>query len=129
MKQILVYGSLRRGKQAHKYLLNNQARFLGEVTLPGFDMLKLGWFPGIVPNPENKEGILGELYEVAPEYWDNLIEQLDYYEGYFPENQSPSLFVRTEIDINDVPTTVYLWNGARKADIIEQVPHGDWMRV
>jgi gamma-glutamylcyclotransferase (GGCT)/AIG2-like uncharacterized protein YtfP len=126
MKQILVYGSLRKGKQAHRYLTINHANFIGEIRLTGYDMLKLGWFPGIIANPENKEGIVGELYEVPDHLFDGMIETLDYYEGYFPDNPDRSLFVRQEVMCCGKPTIIYTYNGKRNAEIVNSVPSGDW---
>jgi hypothetical protein len=107
-------------------LVVNHAKFIEEVRVPGFDLLNLGWFPGIVENPQNKEGFIGELYEVPNHLWDEFIKQLDYYEGYYPDNRHPSLFVRKEVEVNGEPTTVYAYNGL--TDVFgKTVASGDWL--
>jgi gamma-glutamylcyclotransferase (GGCT)/AIG2-like uncharacterized protein YtfP len=126
MKRLLVYGSLRRGHRAHRSLEIRHAQFIKEVRVPGFDLLALGWYPGIKANPENKDGFLGELYAIPDHLWDELIQHLDYYEGYFPDNLERSLFLRTEIEIEGHPTTVYTYNGKTNNELVVKVQSGDW---
>jgi len=63
MKQIFVYGTLRKG------FMNNE-RFLGKYKLikkfriKRLDLYDLGAYPIVVPNNENKKGVVVELYEV-----------------------------------------------------------------
>ena len=73
MDNIFVYGTLMRGKSAHKYLA--KARFLGSGSLRNYALYRISWFPGIRP----KEGyeVLGEVYEIMTED----LPAMDAYEG------------------------------------------------
>jgi gamma-glutamylcyclotransferase (GGCT)/AIG2-like uncharacterized protein YtfP len=122
-KRILVYGSLRRAQAAHRFLRNTD--FVEEVRVPGYDLLALGWYPGIVPNPENKEGFVGEVFELRDSDVETLAN-LDAYEGYNPDNEQGSLFLRREIEVNGQPTLVYEYNGARHVGFADKVVSGDW---
>lgn len=128
MKQFFVYGTLRQGHPAHRTLMIRHAKLIGEVRLPGFDMFKLGWFPGVVKNPQNKHGIVGELYEVPGHLAEDLVTHLDYYEGYFPENKGRSLFVREEVEVEGKPTIIYTYNGGpdKFGRLVEKIETGDW---
>jgi len=105
MKHIVVYGSLRRGEPANRLL--EQCKFVGEVRVPGFDLYALTWFPGVIENPDNKEGIVGELYEGVD---DTLLENLDFYEGHNRRDPNRSLFQRKEININGTSALIYVFN-------------------
>jgi gamma-glutamylcyclotransferase (GGCT)/AIG2-like uncharacterized protein YtfP len=127
-KRIFVYGSLRRGQQANRSL--RDCKFLEEVTLPGFDMYAVSWFPGIRHNPANEQGVVGELYELPEEDADTLIKNLDYYEGYREDHQELSLFLREEVQVNGEPTLIYTFNKDPKTFTqlpCEQVPGGNWV--
>lgn len=118
----MVYGSLRRNEQAHRFMRNTE--FVEEVRLPGYDLLALGWYPGIVPNPDNKEGVVGEVYSFAD---DGLLTDLDAYEGYNPNYEDRSLFIRREIEVSGKPTFVYEYNSKNHAfGLDSKVPSGDW---
>jgi gamma-glutamylcyclotransferase (GGCT)/AIG2-like uncharacterized protein YtfP len=129
-KRIFVYGSLRRGQQANRSL--RDCKFLEEVTLPGFDMYAISWFPGIRHNPANEQGVVGELYELPEDEADRdaLMKHLDYYEGYNPNHEDTSLFVRRKIDVNGDESIIYLFN--KNPEKIQSLPvakveSGDWV--
>jgi gamma-glutamylcyclotransferase (GGCT)/AIG2-like uncharacterized protein YtfP len=122
-KRILVYGSLRRGQQAHRFLRNTT--FVEEVRVPGYDLFALGWYPGIKPNPDNKEGIVGEVFELA-DGDDETVRNLDAFEGYNPKHEEMSLFVRKEVAVNGQPTMLYEYNRNTDAPLAKRVETGDW---
>lgn len=124
VKQILVYGSLRQGFQNHRILERGGAEFIEKTRLPGFDLYGVGWYPGIRPNRDNKEGVVGELYKL-PEGGD-LMDNLDLYEGYVKDNHPGSLFIREEVTVNGEPTYVYVYNGKVGDGYAGKVPSGDW---
>lgn len=119
-KQILVYGSLRQGFQNNRIMQRVGAEFIEKTRLPGYDLYGVGWYPGIRPNPDNKEGVVGELYTVPEQAFDDL----DLYEGYVKDNHPGSLFIREEVQVNGKPTYVYVYNG-RVGDE-SKVRSGDW---
>ena len=77
-----------------------------------------------MPNPENKEGILGEVFEVS----DDTLELLDNYEGYEPNHPDRSHYIRQKVDVNGKPTDVYVYNTERNAYYGDntKIPSGDW---
>jgi gamma-glutamylcyclotransferase (GGCT)/AIG2-like uncharacterized protein YtfP len=123
-KRILVYGTLRRKPYGNAPLMRG-ANFVGEVTIPGYDMYNLGAFPGIKPNPSNAVGIVTEMYEIPDDIADDLIKHLDYYEGY-REGDEASLYLREEIKINDIPADIYVYNRTTDEKWVEHIPSGNW---
>jgi gamma-glutamylcyclotransferase (GGCT)/AIG2-like uncharacterized protein YtfP len=88
--RLFVYGSLLRGESAHGRLAG--ARCLGAVeTAPGFELVDLGDYPGLLPSGTGSGRVHGELYAVP----DALVPDLDLYEDH------PDLFTRTEIALAD----------------------------
>lgn len=127
-KQILVYGSLRKGYPANRMLDIRHAELVDDnVRVPGFDLFKVAWYPGVRPNPDNKRGFVGELYKVPDHLWPELIQTLDIYEGYSEEDEKENnLFVRQEIEVNGEPTTLYVYNRNTDNSLSKVIPSGDW---
>jgi gamma-glutamylaminecyclotransferase len=73
---IFVYGTLKRGGLNHHFLAGQ--RFAGEArTAPGFRLYDLGGYPGMVTQPDDTEGVIGEVWEVDSD----ALVQLDALEG------------------------------------------------
>jgi gamma-glutamylcyclotransferase (GGCT)/AIG2-like uncharacterized protein YtfP len=121
VKQILVYGSLRKNFPLHRNMVEGGAQFIGEARLPGFDLHAVTWYPGIVKNPSNTEGVVGELYTIPNE---NFIKTLDLVEGYSERDPERSLFRREEVEIEGEPTYVYTYNCPLRG--APKVASGDW---
>jgi gamma-glutamylaminecyclotransferase len=86
--RLLVYGSLRRGERANRFLAD--ATFVGVArTAPGCMLYDLGAFPGLVHGGEG--AVLGELYDVD----DDLLARLDRYEG------TPNFYRRELVELED----------------------------
>jgi gamma-glutamylcyclotransferase (GGCT)/AIG2-like uncharacterized protein YtfP len=116
-KRVFVYGTLRRGQRAHNAL--KDCRFVEERRVPGFDMYNLFGFPGVKANPDNKNGIVGEVFEVD----NNTLSLLDYYEGYNPERHGGH-YLREQIEVSGEPTDIYVYN--HDVDPFEKVASGNW---
>lgn len=125
--RLLVYGTLRRGCRANGAL--GAARFVNEVRLPGYDMFNLGGFPGIVKNADNQEGIVGEVYDLPSDVADYTIEQLDHYEGYFPQDEKRSAYLRRTIPVEGKETFVYEFNQPTDRGWYQKIPSGDWRNM
>jgi gamma-glutamylaminecyclotransferase len=62
-KLIFVYGTLKRGCANHR-LLDGQ-KLVGEArTAPGFRLYELDGYPGMVAQPDDRDGVLGEIWSV-----------------------------------------------------------------
>ncbi|MBC7366961.1 MAG: gamma-glutamylcyclotransferase [Undibacterium sp.] len=63
MTTLFVYGTLKRGGSNQAFLAGQ--RFLGEArTSPGFTLFSLGAYPGLVPSPDDRVGVTGELWSI-----------------------------------------------------------------
>lgn len=75
-KLIFVYGTLKTGCSNHHFLSGQ--KFVGKaMTAPGFRLFELDGHPGMVPRPEDRDGVEGEVWEVEPE----ALVRLDGLEG------------------------------------------------
>jgi len=73
---IFVYGTLKRGGSNHHFLAGQ--KFIGEArTAAGFRLYDLGGHPGMVTQPDDTAGVVGEIWEVAAD----ALVQLDALEG------------------------------------------------
>ncbi|HEX2855471.1 MAG TPA: gamma-glutamylcyclotransferase family protein [Opitutaceae bacterium] len=75
-KLMFVYGTLKRGGSNHHYLAGQ--KFIGEArTAPGFRLYDLGGYPGMIPRPDDREGVTGEVWSVDAD----ALKHLDGLEG------------------------------------------------
>jgi gamma-glutamylaminecyclotransferase len=62
-KLLFVYGTLKRGGSNHHFLAGQE--FVGEArTAPGFRLYDLGGYPGMVAKPDDRDGVMGEVWAV-----------------------------------------------------------------
>ncbi len=74
--QVFVYGTLKRGCSNHREMADQA--FVAEArTVPGFRLFDVGGYPGLVPWPEDTEGVEGEIWSVN----DATLARLDAFEG------------------------------------------------
>ena len=112
--KVAVYGTLKQGGQ-----LNGAMGGLDPVKfhrLPGFRMLNLGWYPGIVP-AEGKS-VFVEVYDITEE----ILSRLDGVEGAFPEAPESGLYRRETVKIDNDDVFIYIWNG--KEEGYEEIENG-----
>ena len=102
---VFVYGTLKKGKSAHKFLKG--AEFLGEGHIKG-----TMYGHGLVPYPmiklNNPDGVvLGEVYDVPAE----LMAAMDKYEGHPHHYKRVEVPIFDKDDPNDTPTddAAYAW--------------------
>ena len=73
---LFVYGTLKRECSNHAQLAGQT--FIGMArTPPGYRLYDLGGYPGIAVRPEDREGVVGEVWSVD----DAALERLDLFEG------------------------------------------------
>jgi len=76
MNLVFVYGTLKRGGSNH-HLMARQ-KFLGAArTPPGFRLYDLGGHPGMIQKPDDRAGVIGEVWSVDAA----CLVQLDVLEG------------------------------------------------
>lgn len=123
MRRLFVYGSLKSTHHNNRIMQPDVKTKLVKtgVRLPGFTLRQPSWFPGAERDPEG-EGILGEVYEVTDE---SVVVDLDGYEGYNPAYPDNSLFIRETVEVEGIPTDIYLFNNKGNMTY-PVVPNGDW---
>jgi gamma-glutamylcyclotransferase (GGCT)/AIG2-like uncharacterized protein YtfP len=89
---LFVYGTLRQAF-SHKMgrLVANQAIFMGPGSLQG-KLYDLGAYPGVIPSNQKVDIVMGEVYALRE--GEELLVQLDHYEGYRPKHPERSLYLR-----------------------------------
>lgn len=73
---LFVYGTLKRGQINH-HLLASEKFVATARTRPGFRLYELDGYPGLVPDREDHDGVIGEIWAVGP----NALTALDAFEG------------------------------------------------
>ena len=123
LEKLFVYGTLRKGFRLHKYLAD-KSRFIGTGMMQGI-LYDLGDYPGVMPSGEGE--VLGEVYELE----DSLIqlEELDDIEGFYPDQNETSMFIRSLTDVkltdgNIVQAWVYVLPS--KPANARQIPGGNY---
>lgn len=77
MKTLLfVYGTLKRGCSNH-HRLATECFVDAARTVAGFRLYDLGGYPGILPCPDDTDGVVGEVWSVRAA----TLQQLDEFEG------------------------------------------------
>lgn len=111
--RVFVYGTLRRGESNYHWMKGT--RWLGRhVTEPGFTMLHLGGYPGVVPG--GRSAITGEVFALKKR---DLL-RLDRLEDF------PRLYRREEIDTPFGSAWMYLMVQPPRYPRV--IGHGDWCR-
>jgi gamma-glutamylaminecyclotransferase len=76
VKLLFAYGTLKRGASNHAWL--NGQRFIAEArTRAGFRLFDLGGYPGLVVDPTDVDGVVGEVWEIDA----GCLQRLDEFEG------------------------------------------------
>jgi gamma-glutamylcyclotransferase (GGCT)/AIG2-like uncharacterized protein YtfP len=73
---VFVYGTLKRGERNHAFLEGQT--FRGNArTAPGFRLISLGEYPGIIPDSNDRAGVAGEVWSID----ETCLARLDEFEG------------------------------------------------
>lgn len=118
---LATYGTLMRSFGGCERLgVADRVSFVQTCRFVGV-LYDLGRFPGAVPGEGTVHGELLRLHD--PQVW----AVLDRYEGYDPDREEDSLFVRRRVDLqepSDQTAWVYWFNGDPTGQ--PRVPSGDW---
>ncbi|MDP9190516.1 MAG: gamma-glutamylcyclotransferase [Acidobacteriota bacterium] len=127
--QLFVYGTL-RSDPSHEmfHVLARRAKFLGEARVAG-RLYDLGEYPGMVLRPDDRY-VKGELYDVRPEYWNEVIQQLDRYEGCEDGDPQPHEYRRELVEAElsngrSVEAWAYVLN--RPVTGLSEIKSGDYL--
>lgn len=117
MRNVAVYGSLRKGLGNHRVL--GESKMIGTQWIPDYEMFSLGSYPGIRSGDSH---ILVEVYEVS----DETLRRLDTLEGY-NGNDATNFYDREEVSTDYGKALIYTLQGHRyKSQPI--VESGDWTK-
>src|SRR5262245_2875894 len=76
MRRIFVYGSLRKGESNHHRFEGFGKTLVATGTVAGFLLKDLGDYPAAIPSSNDRDRIVGEVYEIP----DDLAGVLDRFE-------------------------------------------------
>lgn len=118
---LAAYGTLMRAfGQLERFELEEHLTFQSRCRFRG-ELYDLGTFPGAVPG---SDVIHGELFRLESS---SVWRVLDDYEGYVPEQEGTSLFVRRKVSLLE-PSSTQVWIYWYNEDPAGQprVSSGDW---
>lgn len=102
---LFVYGSLLDKQNEFGAYLNANCTFYAEGRFRG-KLYDIGEYPGAILADVNNY-VHGKIYRVNDAK--QVFKQLDYYEGFGPEEAQPNLFTRELLTIEVVNETVECW--------------------
>ena len=119
---IAVYGSLMTGMGGREELgVGDQLGFSGRCEIGG-RLFDLGEHPGLLLGP----GIVhAELYEIADH---SILQRLDAYEDYDPDDPEGSLYIRKLVRLARPDRDAWLYEYNRDVSGRPSIPSGDWKR-
>lgn len=127
--RLFVYGTLRRDPRHEMFhVLAKTAHFLGEARVPG-RLYDLGAYPGM--SLSNGGGFVkGEIYEVNPIRWVDVIQQLDEYEGCSNDDPEPHEYRRQIVEAKlssgeSMDAWAYVLN--RSSHGLREIASGDYL--
>lgn len=105
---LFVYGTLRKNFRLHHYLDRPDVHLICTGTIAGV-LYDLGEYPGALPAEDSR--VYGELYELKNP--DVILPELDRIEGFDPNAENASLFVRRLVpvksDDGDIASAWVYW--------------------
>jgi len=127
---VFVYGTLRRGQHNYRLL---RGRTVAEhpAVLPGHVLHDAG-LPYVVPG-NTEDRVIGELMVVCPTQHAEVLQALDWLEGYRPGQSSHYVRVRATVQLRDgaqernVDAWVYLAGERFLPSAATLVASGDWL--
>jgi len=116
-----VYGTLKIGGRFAE-MFNKKREFSKRATLKGFNLYNLGAYPAII---EGEGEVKGELHSYSDPK--NIKNKFDYIEGYRPENEKYSHYLRRKVKVTlengeEKEAYVYIFNG-KIPDECEKIDH------
>lgn len=125
---IFVYGTLRRDPSHEMFhLLAKHARYLDDATVQG-RLFDLGEYPGMVSDESAR--VLGEVYDIDPAKWNDVISRLDKYEGCAFDDPKPHEYRREVVHARlasgaVLPAWAYVLN--RRPPTEQEIESGDYL--
>ncbi len=92
---LFVYDTLQKSFPHH--ILISKAKFVGKGYIYG-ELYDLGVdFPAVtIESLSYRQRVFGEVYDVL----ENLIDDIDEFEGYYPDKEENSIYLRKEVQVH-----------------------------
>ncbi len=120
---LATYGTLMRDFPAHGMMEEGRrTKFLGQFKVKG-SIYDLGAFPGFKETETGEVAV--EVYEVISE-GKELVEALDYFEGYSQNRPEGSFYLRKELNLIDDGRKVSMYVFNRAVSENQKVASGSW---
>lgn len=127
---LFVYGTLRReADHPMARLLAASSDHIGVARFQG-RLFRVSWYPCVVPSDDERDRVLGDVFEIHADAADSLFNTLDEYEGTKTDGSHPPYYRRerrpvTFDDGRTVVAWIYLFN--RPTDRLERIESGDFL--
>ncbi|MDP9079540.1 MAG: gamma-glutamylcyclotransferase [Bacteroidota bacterium] len=105
-KYLFVYGTLLSKENEFGKYLNRNCSFYNDGKFKG-RLYDVGEYPGAVLNADGLNYVYGKVYRLNNA--DEVLERLDDYEGFGPEQDQPNLFTRELINIETRNALMVCW--------------------
>lgn len=106
--------------------LRDRSEFIGKGAFPGY-LYMVDFFPGAIYEPAAVGWVYGELFHLQQPA--RVLEVLDEYEHFLPDDPVESLFLRKEVTIRlaeaDLPAWAYIYN--RSTESLPLIESGDFL--
>lgn len=123
-----VYGTLIPG-QPNDHLWGDGIRGVETAVFTHGMLFDLGYYPMLVEGGVGT--VQGKLISVANGFYEEILNRLDYLEGYDPEQPDASDYRRVRREVNSQNGhTVFSWVYVGRLDLaegFELIPGGDWL--
>lgn len=127
----LVYGTLRPGCSNYKYFLDGETISEEIVTIDGFTMRGRTGYPYVV---QGSKTITATLVHVHPYVYDEVMQDLDYLEGFHgdgsPDNHYDRILHTFTVNGEEVTAWIYVASkgyGRYMAYDLPVIESGDWV--
>ncbi|UMZ73802.1 gamma-glutamylcyclotransferase family protein [Natranaerofaba carboxydovora] len=123
-----VYGTLRRDQHNYERYFNNKTEKEKTAWIKG-SLYNYGNLPAYLPQGET--WIRGDLIYIKPKYYQEVLTEVDFLEGYEPSSEGTSLYLRRNHKVtteNDekVEAWIYIFNYPVSEKLMTKIDSGDW---
>lgn len=115
-----IYGSIRKGMHNHRFVENQKS--IGNAVVNGYTLYSLVSYPAIVKSGDEKDVVVGELYQFVDEHEMNQVHSMETCSGY--ELKQETAIVENG---NKIPVVLYVFKHGEHLDENKIVKSGDWV--
>jgi gamma-glutamylcyclotransferase (GGCT)/AIG2-like uncharacterized protein YtfP len=131
---VFVYGTLRPGQRLHR-LVADAAATTRPAVLPGHQLYGTGMaFPYVTPATAGGRQVVGDLLDLDPDQYPEVLERLDGVEGYRPdrpENHCHYLRQKVTVLVAGQPHQAWVYlagpHATQHLTDAQLSPTGDWL--